>query len=95
MCKSLFLFTYFDAYREYGSKWHKNGNLLNKQNSFNDFQAAAEYLIKENYTTESKLTISGESNGGMLVMASVNQRPELYSAAVSKVGYVNRRFHKF
>lgn len=71
---------------EYGKKWKLDGILLNKQKAFNDFHAAAEYLIKNQYTTSSKLAINGASNGGLLVGACINQRPSLYGAAVSRVG---------
>ncbi|MDP1879357.1 MAG: prolyl oligopeptidase family serine peptidase [Parachlamydiaceae bacterium] len=81
---------------EYGEPWHQGGMRENKQNSFDDFIAGAEWLIENYYTTPSRLAITGASSGGLLVAASVNQRPDLFGAAVVEVGLLNMlRFHLF
>src|SRR5579871_4436356 len=74
---------------EYGEPWHKAGTLANKQNVFDDFISAAQYLVNEHYTRRARLGISGRSNGGLLVGAVLTQRPDLFAVALPAVGVLD------
>src|SRR5262249_58928083 len=82
--------------REYGDAWHRAGMREQKQNGFDDFIAAAEFLISRRYTAADRLAIYGHSNGGLLIGAAITQRPDLFAAAVPNAGHYDMlRYHRF
>jgi prolyl oligopeptidase len=81
---------------EYGEAWHRAGSLERKQNSFDDFIAAAEYLAAQKYTAPARLAVYGHSNGGLLIGAVLTQRPDLFGVALANAGHYDMlRFHRF
>lgn len=92
----IYVYTNLRGGGEYGKAWHEAGMKHNKQNVFDDFIAAAEWLVREGYTRPGRLAIHGRSNGGLLTGACLTQRPELYGAVIVGVGVLDMlRFHKF